>query len=79
MLPSERMPRVLATVDLEGEEFDLSRSVLCEPEGSVMDGLILQNQDRLQELVGIDLVGLAVVETISVTVQEVFDLGCESR
>lgn len=79
MLPSERMPRVLATAELEGEGFDLSRSVLCEPEGSGMDGLILKNQDRRQDLAGIDRVGLAVVESISVKAQEMFDLGVDSR
>jgi len=42
VLPSEPTARVLAATALEGEQFDLSRSVLCEPDGSVGDGLILE-------------------------------------
>lgn len=50
VLPSERMPRVLATVDVDGDEFDLSRSDLWEPDGSIGEGLILGNRvGRLME------------------------------
>lgn len=44
VVPSERMPRVLATVDVDGDELDLSRSVLCEPDDSICEGLILRNR-----------------------------------
>src|SRR3954464_15571596 len=59
VLPSERMPRVLATVDADGDELDLSRSVLCEPDDSICEGLILRDRHgSLRNEPGIDQVGV---------------------